>query len=185
MNRKEKHASDKLEEYIKNFELKNKLKIKKSKSRSKSKNSISKQTQIQADPTYKIEKLIDNLSQRVKDYKDEMSLVNLENFTPIAKYGSEVSIGSSELSSLTKSTYSSSNRINQCTDDDPYLKSLTKFQELNKKLMMDRTKSSDILNSNESKIGYTNEQESKQGIEKFIQDCMKVTHEIPFLKINS
>lgn len=183
MSRKEKFASDKLEEYIKNFELKNKLKIKKPKNQSKPKNSTIKQQQNQPDPTYKIEKLIDHLSHKVKNYKNEISLVNLSDFKPMSKYGSEISIVSSELS---KSTYSSSsNKINECLDDDPYLKSLTKFQELNRQLMIDRAKPNDNWDLNISKIGLKNEQESRNNVEKFIQECMKLTNEIPFLKINS
>lgn len=141
MSRKENSASKKLEEYIKNFENKYTIKIKQQKGAFNSKNSKIKEPENQTDTTYKIVKLIDHLSQKVENYKNEVSLENIQRFIPVTKCGTEVSICSSNSSTSNKNKCSSSSiAINEYTENDPYLKSLKKLKELNEKLMIDKTK---------------------------------------------
>ncbi|CAF1036674.1 unnamed protein product [Brachionus calyciflorus] len=183
MDRKKKHASEVLEDYIKNFELKHKV-IKVNKKTKKSKN-LKLNDQASQDPIIKIEKVIDNLTSKVKDYKNDINFVNLnknESSTKMVKYASELSIGS-EMSNISKSSQFSNS---DCINDDPCLKSLAKLQELNMKLGMDSNQKS-FLNEATTQSIETNNFNSycdKSSIENFIQECMKITNEIPFLKIH-
>ena len=180
MDRKQKLASEILEEYIKNFEIKHNLKIKKPKSKTRTKI----ESNINTDPTFKIEKVIDNLSSKVKSYKNEINLGNLYINEPIKKYASDLSIGGSETSNFSKSSSSTKSECYQ--NEDPLLKSLAKFQELSKKLEVDNNKNPtfyDHIVTNGVAIGTNQNPSYVENIESFIQDCMKITNELPLLKL--
>lgn len=157
-----KSSSEILEEYIKNFELKHKLKIKKSK---KSELKAIKYEPLNSNPISKIEKVVDTLSTRIKEYKEEMCLLNIKN----AKVNLELK---KSQTNIEEDLY------------DPYEKSLEKLQELNKKLFPNGNLISAIEAPKELIVKDIQKPklETSECVENFIKECMKITDEIPFLK---
>lgn len=183
-----KNYSDILEDYIKNFELKNNIKLKKPKQKGTSAKSKSKY----ANPIQKIEISVDNLSTRIREYKNEMSLLNFNDFKDFnPKKKSDFIVESSPIIE---------EEVKAETVDDPYVKSLVRFQELNRQfsgsnglkpcdmkyLLQKPLTREQIFQHDKDLLNKINLEKTKpensECIENFLKECLRITEQVPILK---